>query len=273
MSSRKRRIKRRRIKRRKHYHILLILCLVLIGTFFIYNEFSKEDFRIAKSSKKTQQEGIKRGDKGYALPKLAIVIDDLGTSKKAAQRVFSLDASVTLSILPQESYTAWVAQEGQRRGYEVIGHMPLEAKASLKLGKGGLYTWMTNTEIRKTLQENINSIPYIKGVSSHMGSAFTEDVRAMSALTSELRAQRLFFLDSFTTPHSVGTRLCNEKGVKVIKRDIFLDHEDEPDYLRAQWEKAVKIARKRGYSIVLAHPKESTIAFLREAVVKNDVTD
>ncbi|MCK5286798.1 MAG: divergent polysaccharide deacetylase family protein [Thermodesulfovibrionia bacterium] len=248
------------MKNKKHRHILFILFLVALGTFFIYKEFSKKDFIPLSPLKQ-----IKPEDKKKPLPKIALVLDDLGQSKKAAEKVFDINASFTLSILPQETHTSWIADEAQRLGYDVIGHIPMEAKIPHKLGKGGLYTWMTENEIRDVLERDINSIPHITGVSNHMGSAFTEDERAMSIVMSVLKDHELFFLDSLTNPRSLGSALATEHNIRILKRDIFLDNKDNPDYIREQWQKAVRIAQKRGYAIVLAHPKKSTTEFLEQA--------
>ncbi len=266
MPSKKRRIKRRKLKTKKHRHILFILFLVALGTFFIYKEFSKKDFIPVSPLKQ-----IKPEDKKKSLPKIALVLDDLGQSKKAAEKVFDINASFTLSILPQKTYTPWIADKGQRLGYDVIGHIPMEAKLPHKLGKGGLYTWMTDNEIRDILEENIKSIPHITGVSNHMGSAFTEDERVMSIFMAVLKKHDLFFLDSLTTPRSLGGRLATENEIKILQRDIFLDNEDNPDYLRQQWQKSVKMARNRGYAIVLAHPRKNTFEFLEKALAENEV--
>jgi polysaccharide deacetylase 2 family uncharacterized protein YibQ len=265
MSSKEGRTKRKGFKGRKRHHILLILLLVVIGTFFIYREFSKEDIR-PRVPKRVQPK-----EKHDGIARVAILIDDLGPNKNAAISVFSINAPLTLSIFPQETYTAWIADEGYKRGYEIIGHIPMEAKEPHALGKGGLYIWMTDSEIRETLKEDINSIPHIKGVSSHMGSAFTEDERAMHILLSVLKERRFFFLDSFTTPKSIGVKLANERGVKALTRDIFLDNEDNAEYIERQWEKAVKIAKKKGYAIILAHPRKNTVEFLKKTLSNNEV--
>ena len=104
-----------------------------------------------------------------------------------------------------------------------------------------------------------------------MGSAFTEDERAMSIPIAVLKEHKLFFLDSLTSPISAGFKLAEKQGIKALKRDVFLDDKDTADYIKEQWEKAVNIAQKRGHAIILAHPKENTISFLKETLPKNEV--
>ncbi len=265
MSS-KEKIKKRKSKSKRHYHVLFIFFLVIIGVFFLYKEFSKESIKPVKILKPALPEKKKE-----VLPKVAIVIDDLGPSKKAAEGILSINASFTLSLLPHETYTRWIADEGNKHGHDIIGHIPMEAKGSFTLGKGGLYTWMTDGEIRETFERDINSIPHIKGVSNHMGSAFTEDERAMSVIIASIKEHKLFFLDSLTSPVSVGFKLAEKQGLKALKRDVFLDDKDSPDYIEAQWKQLIKTAQKKGYAIILAHPRENTIKFLKETLPKNEV--
>lgn len=268
--------KKRRIKKKKHYRILFIALLIVIAIFYFYKESGKEELqpeilRQVQPKEKHEILPIQPREKHGMLPKVAIVIDDLGHNKKSALRLFNINASLTLSILPHKPFTVWIANEGHRRGHDIIGHIPMEAKEPLSLGKGGLYAWMTDDEIRETLEEGLNSIPHIKGVSNHMGSAFTEDERTMDVVISVLKEEGLFFLDSFTTPRSVGARLAREQGIKTLKRDIFLDNKNNPAYIEAQWKKLVKVAEKKGYAVAIAHQKKNTIEFLEKILSKNEV--
>jgi len=201
-----------------------------------------------------------------ALPKVAIVIDDLGPNKQIAREVLKLKGPLTLSILPQQSYSAWIAREGNRLGRDIMIHIPMEASRPLKLGKGGLYTWMTDREIIQTIEEDLLSVPHVKGANNHMGSLFTRDERVMKTVISELRGRGLFFLDSLTTPESVGFRLAKEQGLKTLRRDVFLDDSDDPGEIRTQWEKLIKAANQKGHAVALGHPKKNTIEFLQKVL-------
>ncbi len=254
----KRRIK---AKKKRSYLIIFVLFIAIAGIFFFCEESGRREI-----PEKTAKPAIPVIPRPEILPKVAIVMDDLGPNKKAAERVLRLKAPLTLAILPQEVYTAWIAGEGHRLGHEIIGHIPMEAEKPHRLGNGGLYTWMTGREIVKTLSEDLRSIPYITGVSTHMGSAFTQDKRAMQAMIRELKKRRLLFLDSRTTPKSVGFKLAKAHGLKALERDVFLDDKDDPREIGIQWKRLVIIARKKGHAIVQAHPRKNTLEFLQKAL-------
>lgn len=269
-SRKKKRIKSRKQKR----HLILIIVMVTAGVFFFFQEFGREDipervFNIFKTGKKA---GTVLSDipPHKRVPKVSIIMDDLGPNKKTAEAVLDIEAPLTLSILPHEVYTAWIASEGERLRHEIIGHLPMEATKPLKLGKGGLYTWMTDTELIETLDKNLRSIPNIIGVSSHMGSAFTQDKRAMNVVISELKKRELFFLDSRTSSKSVALKLAKKQGVTALSRDVFLDYKDSPSEIKAQWERLIKIAGQKGHAIALVHPRKNTIQFLQHTLKNNN---
>jgi uncharacterized protein len=257
-------------KSKKRSYIVLIFLLIIAGAFFFYGELGKEETKLKHPAvmkpkkEKIPSNKIKR-------PKVAIVIDDMGENKKAAMELLDINARFACSILPHETHTSWIAGECSRLGHEIIAHIPMEAKAPHKLGNGGLYTWMTDIEIAETINDDINAVPHAAGISNHMGSAFTEDSRAMLAVMPVLKKRGLFFLDSLTTSGSVGNNLAKTAGVKSLRRDVFLDDEDSPAYIRTQWENLLKIAGKRGSAIALGHPKDNTIKFLKEVLPNNQV--
>ncbi|MBI4683069.1 MAG: divergent polysaccharide deacetylase family protein [Nitrospirae bacterium] len=258
---------------RKSRHIILILLLIIAAVFLFIEESGRENipesfFGMFRSGKKPE---IAKHETrpAKALPKIAIVIDDLGPSRKLAEDVLNIKSPLTLSILPQQDYSAWIADEGKRRGRDVMIHIPMEASKPLRLGKGGLYTWMTDREIAETIEEDLRSVPYVKGANNHMGSAFTRDERAMNAMLSELKKRRLFFLDSLTSADSAGIRLANTLGLEAFHRDVFLDDSSDPVKIDVQWKRLMKIAKKNGRAIALAHPRKNTLEFLQKALREN----
>ncbi len=280
MPPNKRRIKRKKKRNTKH-HIALILFLIAVAVFFFFEKFGKEDLidtpsDVSRSEKKDVFSPVEKPiivpplvTLSPKLPMIAIVMDDLGNHKKNAEDVLNIKAPLTFSILPRRRYSAWIAEEGHRLGRDILVHQPMEATRPLKLGEGGLILKMTDTEIITVLNKNIQSVPYRIGVSNHMGSAFTQNERAMNIVVSELKKEGLFFLDSITTPESVGFKIAKEKGIKALRRDVFLDNTDDPVEIMVQWKRLLKIAEKNGSAIALAHPRKNTLEFLRKTVENN----
>ncbi|MFH1029207.1 MAG: divergent polysaccharide deacetylase family protein, partial [Pseudomonadota bacterium] len=51
-------------------------------------------------------------------------------------------------------------------------------------------------------------------------------------------------------------------GVKSGRRNVFLDNEQDRSYISAQLGQAVRVAKKKGASIVICHPHPATIKTL-----------
>lgn len=204
-------------------------------------------------------------------PRVAIIIDDMGSSKRRARELINLEAPITLSFFPLSRNSRKLAQEAFEKGKEVMLHMPMEPHGfpEINPGKGALLMSMTEKELQRRIHENLEAIPFIKGVNNHMGSRFMEDDQRVSILIKELRGRNLFFLDSRTTSKTVGYRIANKLGIKTGQRDVFLDNNsyDEAE-IRNNILELAKIAKTEGKAIGIGHPHPSTIKSLREMIPK-----
>ena len=59
-------------------------------------------------------------------PKIAIMIDDLGNSKKVDNAVLSINAPLTIAILPLLNESRRTAERASSIGKEVLLHLPME---------------------------------------------------------------------------------------------------------------------------------------------------
>jgi len=197
-------------------------------------------------------------------PMIAIVIDDMGLDRKRSAEVMTLPGPLTLSFMTYADDLAKQTATGRAHGDEIMLHMPMEPQARhVDPGPNALVTGLDDAELRRRVIWGLGRIDGIVGVNNHMGSKFTESQPGMAIVLEQLRARGLFFLDSRTTPHSVGLATARQMGVASVGRDIFLDNfMVEPEVARelAQTE---AVARKNGVAIAIGHPHDATIAELR----------
>ena len=202
-------------------------------------------------------------------PRVAIIIDDMGSNKRRARELINLEAPITFSFFPLSRNSRKLAKEAFEKGKEIIMHMPMEPYGfpEINPGKGALLMSMTERELHRRIHENLEAIPYIKGVNNHMGSRFMEDDRRVGILMEDLKARNLFFLDSRTTSKTVGYRTAKKLGIKTGERDVFLDNNryDEAE-IRKNISELAEIAKNEGKAIGIAHPHPSTIRSLREMI-------
>ena len=128
---------------------------------------------------------------------------------------------------------------------------------------------MNREALASTFDTALSSVPYVIGVNGHRGSLLTRHPGHMLWLMQEIRARNgLFFVDSYTTVHSVALQMATEAGVSAVRRDVFLDPDQSPETVMRQFERMKRLARKRGVVVAIGHPYESTLKFLEAELPK-----
>ena len=201
-------------------------------------------------------------------PKVAIVVDDLGKENHISQELLRWDLPITLSILPFTPHAKAIALEAHQQGKEVILHLPMEPYGYPKVqaGEGALLREMDDEALLAQLSKDIEAIPHIKGVSNHVGSRLMEDPEKMKVVLSELKRRGLFFLDSRTTPHTIGLQTAKSLGLKAAKRSLFLDNSKNEKDVKEQLKKLIQVSLSTGKAIGIGHPHPSTIESLKKMI-------
>ncbi|MFA4984408.1 MAG: divergent polysaccharide deacetylase family protein [Candidatus Omnitrophota bacterium] len=196
--------------------------------------------------------------------RIAIVLDDWGYNTHNLAMLSQIRYPLTVSVLPGLRYSAFLSRELNRRGFEVILHLPMEPHEAYRLEKNTILSSMDDAEARRILVIDLKSLSGVKGVSNHMGSRATEDYRLMTEVFRELKRRHLYFLDSLVSSDSVCRRAASETGISFASRDIFLDNEEDPGYIAAQLRQLANRARLRGYAVGIGHDRKNTVKVLRE---------
>lgn len=235
---------------------ILLIIIILLGAFIIFNILHKPALEIQKIPKLTK--AIKA--------KIAVVIDDLGYNSNNLGIMEDIKYPMTFSVLPGLNYSETLARELHRRGFEIILHLPMEPYEKSNMENNTILTSMDETKIKGIIDTDLVSVPYAKGVSNHMGSKVTEDSRTMSIIFNELENRHLYFLDSLVTAKSIGQELADKLNVKFAKRDVFLDNIQDAEYIRQQIQQLKIKARHKGEAIGIGHDRKITLEILKEAM-------
>jgi len=197
-------------------------------------------------------------------PLVAIVFDDLGLDRVRTAQAMRLSGPLTLSFMTYASDLAAQTQAARQAGHELLLHVPMEAvDQHADPGPHGLSTALSRDEILERLRWGLGRFDGFVGINNHMGSKFTSDERGMAPVMEELHARGLMFLDSRTSPSSVGLRLAIAYGVPHAARDVFLDDDQTRAAIAKQLAKLEQLARQHGSAIAIGHPHDATIAALR----------
>jgi polysaccharide deacetylase 2 family uncharacterized protein YibQ len=204
--------------------------------------------------------GIQRG-----AARLAIILDDLGQDRAAADAIFALPYPLTVSVLPNHAHSTEIASEAHRRGYEVMLHLPMQSVGNETPEAEELRPGMAAQDIPGLFEEMMQSVPNATGVNNHQGSQATADAALMEGLMPVLQQWNLFYVDSRTTAATVAYDTAQRDGVRSGFRNVpFLDDVPEVPAVRKQLELALRGARQRGDAIAIGHPHPATLQALRE---------
>ncbi len=200
-----------------------------------------------------------------AKPVITIIIDDMGNHGGWGDAALAVPGSVTYAFLPHTPHANRLARKAHAAGKEVMLHLPMQSHDGNALGPGALTLHMTETAFKRTLADNLEAVPYVKGINNHMGSLLTRHPGAMAWLMQGMRARgELFFIDSRTTLATVARQLAVEYQVPSASRDVFLDNDRNPEAISRQFDQLLKRARRQGYAIGIGHPYPETSQVLAQ---------
>jgi polysaccharide deacetylase 2 family uncharacterized protein YibQ len=198
--------------------------------------------------------------------RIAIVIDDLGRSVEDVQTLARLGVPLTYAVLPFESETPEVVAALHRERAELLLHLPMQPQSHENPGPGALLYGMDREALQKATANALAAVPGAVGVNNHMGSRLSADEPSMRAVLGVIEARGLYFLDSRTSPESVGYRVAAQMGVPAAERQVFLDSDLRPHMIREQFLRTLEVAKKRGSAIAIGHPHPATLAMLAAEV-------
>jgi len=202
-------------------------------------------------------------------PRVAIVMDDLGYNVNNLDDVLAIGQPITFSVLPNLKFSRQAAKTAHQKGYEVILHLPMEStRNDVRMEPDTIGLGMGEEGILAVLEKDIDSVPYLTGVSNHMGSKATADSYVMKTVMGRLNEKDLYFFDSLVTPKTVCKGAAADAGIRFARRDVFIDNSSDPASIEKAMMDLRKIATKRGWAIGICHYRKSTIKVLATVMPK-----
>jgi len=201
---------------------------------------------------------------------VAIIIDDIGYDRRMADGFLALDVPLTFSVLPKGTFIHSIIDQALKKDVEIMLHLPMEPGnyPSVNPGPGALLSTMGPDELIAQLNANLDSVPNAKGVNNHMGSKLTASSEQMRQIFTILKKRDLFFVDSRTTVDTLCRPSAELLHLPFAERDVFIDHEQTPEFIKKQLKLLIKRARRQGYAIGIAHPHPVTLEVLKEMLPK-----
>ena len=190
------------------------------------------------------------------IPPVVIIIDDFGQTGGALLDDFSaLPSEVAFAILPDLAKTVATGKLAAATGHDVMIHLPMQALGSgTNPGKRFIGTETPATDIVALLSDFYAQLPMAIATNNHMGSAATQNETVMNAVLDYLAANHMFFIDSATSGNRMAYNLAKSKGLRSLRRDIFLDVPDNTDAtIAAKIQGLGKFAGRREPIVIITH--------------------
>ncbi|EAH6956148.1 divergent polysaccharide deacetylase family protein [Campylobacter jejuni] len=196
-------------------------------------------------------------------PKLAIIIDDMANASQV-RGLKALNLKLNPSFFPPDKNHSETPKLALKFDFYMV-HLPL---AAINYNKPELDTLNPNDSkerIFKKIKQIKKDFKDLRYINNHTGSLFTSNEEAMRKLYEVLKNQNIFFVDSKTIGNSKANKIAKELSMPYIQRDVFLDNEDDVNYVKKQLESAVKLAQKKGFVIAIGHPRKNTFKALEQS--------
>ncbi len=201
---------------------------------------------------------------------LYLVVDDLGNrwNTPAVQGFLTIDIPLTVAVLPHYRASRRIAETASQNGKDVLVHLPMEPATEVSgMESEYLHSRMTAEEVEQYITAAAESVPCAIGANNHMGSGATTDSSLMNLFVHSCMNRNWIVFDSVTHPRSILYSMANNAGVPAVKRDIFLDHIDDPLAIQYTLYRAVlrSVERERPLFII-CHPRRNTWEVLHNEV-------
>ena len=204
------------------------------------------------------------------VPRLAVVIDDIGFNLKRDQRFMQMNIPITFSVIPGLSHSRASARLIRDSGHDLLVHLPMEPfdYPRQNPGPNPLMLHQGQSVIRERMTAYLEELPGAVGASNHMGSAYTFDPVRMGIVQGMVHKKKLFFLNSRTSTSPVPSSIARANGYAYLQRDVFLDHKVSESAIRSELRRAIALARKKGSAVAIGHPHPETFRVLQRDLVQ-----
>jgi hypothetical protein len=127
------------------------------------------------------------GDSTSGQARLAILLDDLGSDRSAADAIFALRVPITISVLPHHTHSQDIAREAHKHACEVLLHLPMQSVANETPEQQELRPGLSRDDVDDMVTKMLEALPEADGVNNHQGSQATSNSALMDELMPVLR--------------------------------------------------------------------------------------
>lgn len=207
------------------------------------------------------------------LPKITIIVTNLGINKTITEKSLKLPTSITLGFLPYTFNLKPLFQQSIDSGYNVLIYLPFEPKnyPTNDPGPNGILFENTAEKNLNIVKAMIANFPGAKGIYGNVRETFTSKKDSFSPILEYLLGQNLIVL--------LGRGLGNDSDkylnstINVMDPDIIIDLIPNKDAIERSLTDLVNHAKKTGHAIGYVNTYPIAIDTLIDWISKHDNVD
>ncbi len=258
---------------------LAALVIVLIGSFFYFRVTSIAPPQSPPALLKSKVKDVPRASPikppsstlssrpRTDRPRVILIIDDFGYVNTDIVEAFCrLPVPFAGAVLPYQPESRSSAERLKQNKKDVMLHLPMEGRALANPGPDALLDSLTEQEMIRRVRKALQAVPHVVGANNHMGSVVTSDRVKMNWILQEIKAQRIFFIDSRTAVTTVAAEVAEKLQIPQASRHVFLDDVKEFKAIEIQWKRGLKIAKQQGQVIIIGHVYPETLNALQRLI-------
>ena len=202
-------------------------------------------------------------------PSVAIIVDDVGNVESKLAEWTKIDAPLSFSVLPYPPLSSTLADRLYKAGYLVMMHIPTENQPPNSFaGEGQLSTNMNQQDVFVTLDGDLSKVPNVSGVNNHQGGRGCDDLQLMTFECEWAKQHGFYVVDSKSSVNSMVSYAAVQLGMGEKRNQVFIDHQNDPEYIRSAMRELADISREDGYAIGICHWHRPNTASIVGEMVK-----
>lgn len=224
------------------------------GSSELHETGDKEVAHHRNDSRKTEAGQRIEKESNTSPPSVAIVVDDVGTVEEKLAEWTTIDAPISFSVMPYPPLSSTLAEKLYQAGYVIMMHIPTENQPPNSFaGEGQLSCNMNRQDVFATLDADLAEVPHVSGINNHQGGRGCDDLQLMTFECEWARQHGFYVVDSKSSANSLVSYAAVQLGMGRKRNQVFIDHQNDPEYIRSAMRELADIARQDGYAIGICH--------------------
>jgi|GEM_PF-2342295 len=197
-------------------------------------------------------------------PLVVIIIKGLGLSSSSTREALELPKEITMGFSPYSpTLDEWV-KKSKLSGHESILNIPMETK-DFRTDNPGPYSLIAKSSV----EDNLTRLKMLLGLTKDYNAIYSESSETFTSSAENIKP----VLDLFKKEHKYfvyGGGYANYSLIQVadsinypiLVNDLVLDDDISTNAINEKFNEMEKIAKEKGYVVVMAHPYPITVRML-----------